>query len=168
MSLAYADAALAREPKPAALQRVLIVADGSERTNRLVDYCLTLGAQMPMEVLILNVQPEPEDWRLRGYGSFKRTEIRERLIEDLGQPIVSSVARKLKARGIRHRMRVEIGDPAETVIRVAEEENCELIVLPEPRANAVTRWLARNAGIYLGSVTAQIVGLSETPVLIAK
>ncbi|HVT55460.1 MAG TPA: universal stress protein, partial [Xanthobacteraceae bacterium] len=114
------------------------------------------------------VQPEPEDWRLRGYGSFKRTEIRERLIEDLGRPIVLSVARKLKARGIRHRMRVEIGDPAGTVVRVAAEENCKLIVLPEPRANNVTRWLARNAGISLGSVTAQIIGLSEIPVLVAK
>lgn len=168
MSLAYADTTLAHKPRPVVLQRILIAADGSERTNRLVDYCLNLGAKMPMEALILNVQPEPEDWRLRGYGSFKRAEIRERLIEDLGQPIVSSVARKLKARGIKHRMRVEIGDPAGTVVRVAEEENSDLIVLPEPRANALTRWLARNAGVYFGSVTAQIVELSETPVLIAK
>ena len=58
----------------------------------------------PIEVIVLNVQPLSESFRLRGYGSFKQDEVRDRLINDLGKPIVDGVERRsAKGGDQRHR-----------------------------------------------------------------
>ena len=60
--------------------KVLAVIDGSERSGSVLDY-LTGPAlrHAALEVVLLNLQPEPEAGRLRGYGSFKREAIEDRL-----------------------------------------------------------------------------------------
>ena len=66
--------------------RVLAVVDGSESTGRVTKYLLDLHARDgAFEVVLLNVQPMPEVGRLRGYGSFRRADINDRLINDLGR-----------------------------------------------------------------------------------
>ena len=90
----------AAETKPRA-QKILAAVDGSERTGRILEYLIGLAESgIPIEVVVLNIQPEPEDWRLRGYGSFKQGEIHDRLVNELGKPIVSSVGPQ--ARSGRH------------------------------------------------------------------
>jgi nucleotide-binding universal stress UspA family protein len=150
-------------------RRILAAVDGSESTNAVTDYLVALAdGGAAMEVVVLNVQAQPENWRLRGYGSFKQDEIRDRLINDLGRPIVRGVGRKLSKAGISHRERVEIGIPAEAIIRCAEEEHCDLVIVGDPRPGVFGRWLARAAGISFGSVAASVVQLAGTSVVVVK
>lgn len=96
--------------------RILAVVDGSERTGRVINYVRGLHAlRTPLEVILLNVQPMPEDWRLRGYGSFKRQEIRNRLVDDLGRPVVESAGRQLDNADIPHKSCIELGGTSETI-----------------------------------------------------
>jgi nucleotide-binding universal stress UspA family protein len=151
------------------VRKILAAVDGSERTNRIVDYLLALAENdEPVEIIVLNTQPEPDVWRLRGYGSFKRQEIYDRLVNDLGNPVVASVGRKLDQVGIAHKDRVEVGDVVETIIRCAGEQDCDVIVISEPRAGLVRQWLARTAGLVFGSIAGRLVQLTETPVLVMK
>ena len=76
--------------------KVLAAVDGSERTGRVLEFLLSMAA-LPITVVVLNVQPAPEDWRLRGYLSFKADEVFDRLVHDLGEPIVKGVGRRLAA-----------------------------------------------------------------------
>jgi nucleotide-binding universal stress UspA family protein len=156
------------EAKPRT-QKILAVVDGSERTGRVLEYLIGLTESgVPIEVVVLNVQPEPEDWRLRGYISFKQDEIHDRLVNDLGKPIVSSVGRTLDQGGIAHKDRIELGELAETILRCANEEHCNLIIVSEPRPGAIRRWLTRTAGLSFGSVASNVVQLAEMPVIVVK
>jgi nucleotide-binding universal stress UspA family protein len=125
--------------------KVLAVIDGSERTGRVLDYLRRLALHgAKIETVLLNVQPEPEDGRLRGYGSFKKQVIYDRLINDLGRRVVSSAGRRLGQATIVHKELVEVGDAVETILRVAHEERCGLILLGEADPGVVRRWLAKS------------------------
>jgi nucleotide-binding universal stress UspA family protein len=149
--------------------RVLAAIDGSERSNGVVDYLATLAKSGdPIEVIVLNVQPLSESFRLRGYESFKQDEIRDRLIADLGKPIVVGVERRLRKAGITASTRVEIGEPVETILRSATAEQCDLIVVGHPYPGPWRQWIAQHAGITFGSVATTLVQLAALPVVVAK
>jgi nucleotide-binding universal stress UspA family protein len=149
--------------------KVLAVIDGSERTARVLDHLRGLALRgTKLETVLLNVQPNPEDGRLRGYGSFKNRVIHDRLINDLGMPVVSSAGRRLGQTGIPHKERIELGDAAKTILRVAQEERCDLILLGEAHPGAVRRWFAEAIGLVLGSIGSQVVQLADMPVIVVK
>jgi nucleotide-binding universal stress UspA family protein len=119
-----------------------------------------------MQLVLLNVQPKPQDWRLRGYGWFQREAIHDRLINDLGRRIVANAARRLDSAGIPHKDRIELGEPGETILRCASEEGCDLIVLAEPRPGAVRAWLARRLRLSAGSLADFVINLARVPVVV--
>jgi nucleotide-binding universal stress UspA family protein len=149
--------------------RILAVVDNSENAGRVIEYLLDLhGLQARFEVVLLNVRPAPEDWRLRGYGWFKREEIRERLINDLGRPAVMNAGQHLNHAGIAHKDRIELGRAADTILRCAHEEKCDLVVMAEANPGVIRRWLLRSARISIGSVASVVIGLAQVPVIVVK
>jgi nucleotide-binding universal stress UspA family protein len=149
-------------------RKVLAVVDGSARTADVIEFLVEQAADCAQEVVVLNVQPQPESWRLRGYETFKQDEVHDRLVNDLGKPVVASVASALDRVGIGHKERVEIGKIAETIERCAREEDCEQIILAEPRSGALRRWLARQAGVTVGAVVPQLLELTDRPVVVVR
>jgi nucleotide-binding universal stress UspA family protein len=159
-------------PKPHAGEartlRILAAVDGSECTGRVMKYLLAMRAlHARFDVVLLNVQPQPEDRRLRGYGWFKREEILGGLNER-SRRIVGSVARQLDAAGITHKDRFELGDAADAIVRCAGEEDCDLIVLAEAPPSPLGRWLARSAGLSIGSLASVVAAFASVPVVVAK
>ena len=149
--------------------RVLAAIDGSEHTGRVTKCLIDLYARREMiEVVLLSIQPEPQNGRLRGYGSFRREEVRDRLINDLGKRIVVSAARHLDAAGLGHKERIELGETTETIVRCAREEGCGLIVLAERPPGPLGRWLIHTTGLSAGSVAGAVSHLTQIPVMIAK
>jgi nucleotide-binding universal stress UspA family protein len=162
-------AATARHGKPPARQvlRVLVAIDGSEGTGRVLNHVLRLQQRYGgVEVVVLNVQPKPQDWRLRGWGWFQREAIHDRLINDLGRRVIAGANRQLDAAGIAHRDRIELGEAGETIARCAREEGCDLVVLTEPRPGAVRAWLMRKSGLSPGSIASIVVHLAGIPVVL--
>jgi nucleotide-binding universal stress UspA family protein len=148
--------------------RVLAVVDGSESTGRVTKCLLDLHARDgALDVVLLNIQPLPAVGRLRGYGSFRRAEIDDRLINDLGKRVVASAARHLDAANIAHKDRIELGDTAGTIVRCADEEKCDLIVLGESQPSVVHQWLMRTTGAVIHSVASVVIHLARVPVLVA-
>ena len=98
--------------------RVLAAVDGSERSNGVVDYLVTLAKSGgPIEVIVLNVQPlseSPAAWLWivqagRGAGPVDRP-ISE-------SPSSMAWRDACKKAGIGATARVEIGEPVETILR---------------------------------------------------
>jgi nucleotide-binding universal stress UspA family protein len=147
--------------------RILAVVDGTEQTNRVVEYLASLAASGgAIEVVAINVQTKRED-RLRGYESFKQHEIDDRLINDLGMPIVSGVSRRLEKAGIPTQIRIDIGDPIDTILRRSTQEHSDAIVIGEPKPGALRRWFARTLGVVSGTA-AMLSALSKVPVIVVK
>lgn len=148
--------------------KVMAVIDGTERTGRIIDYALRLKSPgQSLQVVLLGVVPEPPTNRLRGYGTFKQAEIHGWLKEDMRQRAVSAVARRLDQEKIAHVDRVEIGDPAATILRVAREEDADLILLGDGPPNVVQRMLPA-IGLSVATVTSQVVQLAIIPVVVVK
>ena len=150
--------------------RFLAVVDGTERTNRVVEHVVALAqGSSAAEVVILNVQQKDGNARLRGYQTFKQHEVDERLVDDIGAPIVGSVSRKLDKIGIRNHTRVKIGDPAPTILRCASDERCDVIVVGFRGSAGIQRWLAETMGLSISSsVAMRLVALARIPVVAVK
>ena len=147
--------------------RVLAVVDGSERSGRVMKCLIGLYVgRGPIEVVLLNVQPKPQDWRLRGYGWFQRQAIHDRLINELGQRVIASAARHLDSAGVGHKDRIELGEPGETILRCAREEDCDVIVLAEARPGPIGGWLLRTLRMSVGSFGSVVVHLAGVPVVV--
>jgi nucleotide-binding universal stress UspA family protein len=149
--------------------RVLAVLDGTERTNRVLDFVLNLPRNgRGVDAILLGLVSEPPDGRLRGYGSFKRSQIHARLKDLMGERAVTAAGRRFDQAGILHQDRIEVGDPAETILRVAEEEACDLVLLGEAPAGALRRWLPKLTGLSITTVANEVVQLSSIPVVVVK
>jgi nucleotide-binding universal stress UspA family protein len=148
--------------------KVLAVIDGSERTGRIIDYARGLKSRgHGLQVVVLGVVRAPATGRLRGYGSFKQAEVYEGLKERMHQRAVSAVARRLDQENIAHVDRVEIGDPVATILRVAREEDADLILLGDKPPGVVQRLLAAT-GLLFATITNLVVQQAIVPVVVVK
>jgi nucleotide-binding universal stress UspA family protein len=146
--------------------RLLAVVDGTERTNRVLDYIVTLAqGRDTIEVIVLNVQTKRDDDRLRGYQSFKQEEVHDRLINDLGAPIVGNAGRWLNKAHIQHRSKVLIGEPVQTIVRCAAEEDCDSIVVGERPPEGMRGWISATLGL---SVVLRLLAAANIPVVVVK
>ena len=122
------------------------------------------GDSIATHVVVLNAQPKPQEWQTRGIA---REAIRDRL-QELGHKATTLITERLEQAQISAKPRVELGDPADTIIRCAKEEGCDLIVMAAKRLGRVRSALVRNTGVTWGSVAAQVVKLADIPVVVVK
>lgn len=141
------------------MRKALVPVDGSSNSDRAVQHVVALAEICPaIEVVLLNVQPEIDDWQVRRF--LKKEEV-EAMEESKGGDALQSARAILDAAGVRCMPQVLIGPVAETIARTALEQNCDGIVMG-------TRGLGAAAGALLGSVAAQVVHLADVPVTLVK
>ena len=150
--------------------RFLVVVDGREYTNRVVDFVTTVaGKRNGTEAVVLNVQDLRGNARLRGYESFKREEIEDRLINEIGGPIVNSVSTWLQKAGVLSVPTVKIGDPVSIILDCAAENGCDAIVIGEPRPKGFRGWIAAVTRLPLVSPRLhQLTIRSAKPLVVVK
>jgi nucleotide-binding universal stress UspA family protein len=85
----------------------------------------------------------------------------ERLLHDAAQKHLDEMARELKQKGIQSRVLVAHGDAAGKIVRVAEEQKVDLIVIA---TFGKTGWRR----FAFGSVTEKVVRLAPCPVLTVR
>jgi nucleotide-binding universal stress UspA family protein len=147
------------------MPRILAAVDGAERADSLAEYIVgRYGGSIATHVVVLNAQPRPQEWRTRGIA---REAIYDRLWE-LGHKATVPVAEQLEQARIPSKLRIELGDPADTIIGCAKEEGCDLIVMCTRPLGSVASAIVRTTGLTWGSVAAQVVKLSDIPVVVLK
>jgi len=141
------------------MRKALVPVDGSANSDRAVSHVLALAGICPsMDIVLLNVQPEIDDWQVRRF--LKKEEV-EAMEESKGGDALQSARALLDAAKMRYTPMVLIGPIPETIAKTALEQNCDGIVMG-------TRGLGTVAGAVLGSVAAQVVHLSDVPVTLVK
>ncbi len=131
------------------LKRVLVVVDGSEQMARVLEYVISHAVcRAPIDAVLLYIKP-PEKRGGTPNGSASKG--------DCGRLALSSAAHRLDHVGIVHRERVGVGDPGVAIVKCAEEERCELIVLADTERGPSGEPLERRAGLAVRSVLKQAV-----------
>jgi nucleotide-binding universal stress UspA family protein len=145
---------------PKAIRRILVPLDGSFLAEQALMYARAIGGP-EIELILVEVIPPAEPIR----GLFGNVLINA---EEVRAAYREGVTRELKrARhawlGDRPNVRFEtpVGDPAEEILRVAERESVDLIVMTSHGRGAIGRWV-------IGSVADRVVRTSLIPVMVMR
>ena len=131
------------------LERIVIPVDGSELSERIVRQVRRLLVARDAEVIVVRVV-EPDDL---GEASSQAMDEARRAIEG----IVSN----LREQGATARGEVLVGDPAERILRFAEEETASLVALSTHGRSGVARWIR-------GSTAERMLRNARVPLLLAN
>ncbi|MFB6156076.1 MAG: universal stress protein [Haloferacaceae archaeon] len=135
--------------------RILVPTDGSEGVERAVDHAIELALEHGAEIhAIYVVNPAhfsgiPMEGTVEGVSELYR--------ED-AEAAVEAVAERCRDRGVEVEPVVAEGTPSAEIVRYAERNDCDVVVMGTHGRGGIDRLL-------LGSVAEKVVRASEVPVL---
>ena len=139
----------------------LVPVDGSDSAVHAVERMIAMLAWFRdgVEIHLLNVQhPMPYGNRVSSVlGHDKIAQYHH----DEGIAALQPARNKLDAAGIKYVFHIGVGDAAETIIRYAQDQGCDQIVMG-------TRGLGAVSNLMLGSVATKVLHLADVPVLLVK
>lgn len=138
--------------------KMLIPSDGSEAAMRAVEHAIkTAGLYAGgVEIHLLNVQLPILSGNVRLFISREKIEDYYR---EEGMAALSGAKEKLDAAGIACHVHTGVGNVAETILQYAIKIGCDQICMAKSGMGTLSR-------IFLGSVAAKLIHLSEIPVLL--
>lgn len=139
--------------------KILLPVDGSEVSLKAVRVALAMKNQgLVAELVLANVQ-EPAN--LYEMMTAPDPDVLERVSQAAGVDILAPAEALLKAAGVDYEREVAGGDPAHTIVDIAERYRCELIVMGARGTSALRSAL-------LGSVSNEVLHAASVPVMIVK
>ena len=137
------------------IKKILVPVDGSEYAKRAIDYACDIARKFKSELILIYVVPPPILFGGEaGIVDFKP-------LEDAGKNILNSSKQIAKDRGIKPIGRFEIGQAADKIIQIANDEKFDLIIIGSRGLSAVKSFL-------LGSVSDKVSHHAPCPVLIVR
>jgi nucleotide-binding universal stress UspA family protein len=129
------------------LKKILLALDGSENAERALWWVTQYAAREKAQVVLFRAVDttilEPE---------FIPSQVQDAL------NYLQRMETEINQAGIPAKMLVRQGNPAETIVKVAMQERCDLILMTTRGGSKVKRWA-------IGGVTEQVMRLSHVPVL---
>lgn len=143
--------------------KILLASDGSDGALKAARAAAALAKCIGAEITILHVFTMPTAFApIVGVGGQA---LDAASIAQYAEEVQNAVARRtghvLESEGVPYSTRLEIGHPAATIVRIAEEEGYDLIVLG-------SRGLTELKSFMLGSVSDRVSHHAHCPVLIVK
>lgn len=133
--------------------KVVVAYDGSKHAHKAIDQLHILNG--PLDAVIVSVVRGPA-LGIRGTAvEVDQAEI------DHARAALDKVAAELAARGVTARTRLAMGEPADVLVDIAEEEKAELIILG-------TRGLSLAKRIVMGSVSSNVLHHAPCAVLVVR
>lgn len=135
--------------------RILVAVDGSESSLNALSQTFPLARAEGSTIRIVAVVPPYE-------GELRLVGVRQNVAEMMSEPYVNALkdAQELAdAAGARVEAILEQGEPHERIVELAEAERCDLIVVGVRGCNPTDR-------VLLGSMTARVIGYSNTDILV--
>lgn len=137
------------------LRTILVAYDGSEQSRKAFDLGLEISTKFKAKLLVVGIirLPEPaisvEVDAMLDRGKSHFADEFERLTESA------------KAAGVQFETEVEVGHPAEHILRYAEDNHADMIVMGRRGLTRATRWI-------LGSVSERVMRYAHCPVTVVK
>ena len=135
-------------------RKILVAVDGSQHARAALDLAVDLAQRYQASLCVLHAFPHVSD--LLGTPHYESLLAARSMI---GQQLLESAQTQVGDAVVVETQLIE-GPPAPAILRVAEEEGCDLIVIG-------SRGRGQIAGILLGSVSSTVAQRAHCPVLIA-
>lgn len=142
------------------LEKILVAVDGSDSSLNALEKAKILGNQYNSKIYVLSVVPE---FSVLGNNvqSTNRGKDIEKALMDANNDLLEEINEKLNDYENDYQIDHNLGNPAKEIVRYAEDNNVNLIVLGNSGLGAFSRTM-------LGSVSNKIVNTSSISVLVVK
>lgn len=141
--------------------QILIPLDGSSLAEQALSCAVTLGRELPAELILLRVRTvSPEISELLDAAS-EQTGAMRRQIEVEADQYLQKVANRLRQAGLSVRYLVRDGPPAETILNCAEEMAVGQIIMATHGYSGMKRWTH-------GSVAERVLQAASVPLLLVR
>ena len=136
------------------IRKLLVAVDGSKQANKALEYAAQLSQHYNAKMTLLHVE------------DVEISTLEPKLAKQVGEEILSEAASHArlalyKEKDTSFETRLEYGSPAGTILKVAKQEDYDLIVLGSRGVSSVRRFL-------LGSVSADVSMHAQRSVLIVR
>lgn len=140
-------------------QRMLVPLDGSELAEQVLVYAKELAGRLDLDVSLLYVCTKEEYQVLPMHRSY--VEQVADLLKTQTAAVRAEAGDQSKRKGGQVEGRVTVGYPAEEILRFADENKIDLILMATHGRSGVKRWV-------LGSVADKVLRASKLPVLLVR
>jgi nucleotide-binding universal stress UspA family protein len=153
---AYSDVSSRRKERS---MKILLAVDGSDMSLDAVRFAIRMAlAGLHCEMVLANVQEAANLYELI---VAHNPEVLERVSAEAGLHALQAAQALLDAAEVDYECEVAQGDPAHTLIDIAERFACDLIVMGARGQSALRRAM-------MGSVSNEVLHASAVPVVIVK
>lgn len=140
--------------------KVLLASDGSPNALRAAQWVIALSSEMktPISVCLTSVHDDaPYRKAMRHVG---RADVMDLLRTQSEEDVAEVKAELLKA-GVTVECKLEVGEIAETLVNIAQREQCSLIVMGQKGRSTV-------ANLLMGSIATRVLALAQVPVTLVR
>jgi len=140
-------------------KKMLVPLDGSELSEVVFPYAKELAVRLDLEVILFHVHSSDEHEATHLYKAYieHKADIIKRQAEEVQQKtIIEPKGKAVKVRG-----ELVIGYPPEEILRYADENDIDLILMATHGRSGIKRWV-------MGSVADKVLRASKVPVWLVR
>jgi nucleotide-binding universal stress UspA family protein len=134
-------------------ETILVAYDGSPQSQRATDVAFLMSEAMGSKLVIFAVIRPPEP-----AARAELNAIVDAAREHYEQSFVQ-LRERAKRAGLELKTEIEVGHPAEHIVRRAEQTHAGLIVMGRRGVSAIQRWM-------LGSISERVLRYAHCPVMV--
>ena len=139
--------------------KVLIPVDSARNSITAEEYAIKLNWRMPMRSTLINVINTK---RLEHHGISPADQERiKKTMQERADKVLEHAAEPFATGQVEYETRVEEGDPAKVICRVAEDENYDMVIIAQ---SGLSEW----EEILGGSVVRTVLNRCSVPVVLVK
>lgn len=141
------------------MKKILLPVDGSRTCVLSLEYAKQIAEKFDSEIVLVNVQniSTVVTWGVDSLYTKDNVFDPHKMAEE----IIKDAAKTFEGTGIKVILKSAIGDPAVQILKLAESEDCDVIIMCTHGMSATKRFL-------LGSVTNKVVHHAHIPVLVVR
>lgn len=129
------------------ISKILVAVDGSDDAKKALKYAAQLASKLNAEITLLNVQQS------------SLSQLRPNVAKEVGDRILTDASSEVK--GVKLEKKLEFGNPAETIIKFAENGKYDLIAVGKRGLSTIKRF-------FLGSVSDDLSHHAKCSVLLVQ
>ncbi|MFO7835778.1 MAG: universal stress protein [Candidatus Thorarchaeota archaeon] len=149
---------MSEEVKPVDIETIVVAVDGSEHSDKAVQYACSIGPSMDAEVILLHVVP-----MLVSATPYQDTVSDQPFLalEKVGEDILTKAKTLASNLGCEVTDLLDHGDPASRIIEIADEKDADIIIMGSRGLSGIKRF-------FVGSISDKVTNHAKCPVMLVR
>ena len=141
------------------MKKILMPVDVENVSDKTIDLTCEMVEKLDSKLVILSVVPFTD---MMSHPQLSNMlDMRDEKFVEYAEKIVNDIKLKFSLKNIEAETIVIKGNPADEIVKYAESENFDMIIMNTQNANSAKRF-------FVGSVTTKVIHHSEIPVLVIR